>query len=389
MNVPFNTGQRNSCSLCQENCASLVNNSCPKPLRSSPSSTVPPPPQHVPSCSPDDRVGLINPSDLPLLNSDTQSVLPGYLDTVSNQNAHLNTPIASLPISCLSVSNTRDHLSKTDANHVNNVTNETENSKTKLIPDSGQTRLRLPTEQATATIHQPCPNPCPSSPTRTKRRSSSFKLTQNLRNGSNKLVDYSTHNVTVRHRSDTSLHNPFNSIGAPSANLPETSPLDKSSGTRHRCFVIRQSTTETAIDRNEEINLPGHVTVQRAGSVPNESSSAHPYGNEATADMRSSDTAPVALKRGSIVNGTGDVGADRRKSRQTDNTTELLARRTLNGGSTLSLTADPRSRTCCFCWCCCCSCSCMRVRANLQDSKRPSASLDPQSRLDEISADEK
>ncbi|KAG5448171.1 hypothetical protein CSKR_105679 [Clonorchis sinensis] len=68
---------------------------------------------------------------------------------------------------------------------------------------------------------------------------------------------------------------------------------------------------------------------------------------------------------------------------------EPVNRQELHEDSLASLTNDPRSRTCCFCWCCCCSCSCMRVRASLQDSKRPSSSLDPQSRLDEQSMEEK
>ncbi|CAH8577614.1 unnamed protein product [Schistosoma mattheei] len=65
-------------------------------------------------------------------------------------------------------------------------------------------------------------------------------------------------------------------------------------------------------------------------------------------------------------------------------------RRSLNSTTnTNQIIQDPRSRTCCFCWCCCCSCSCMRVRANLGESKRPSASNDPQSTVDCQISDEK
>ncbi|XP_018652909.1 putative regulator of G protein signaling 17, 19, 20 (rgs17, 19, 20) [Schistosoma mansoni] len=65
-------------------------------------------------------------------------------------------------------------------------------------------------------------------------------------------------------------------------------------------------------------------------------------------------------------------------------------RRSLNStNNTSQIIQDPRSRTCCFCWCCCCSCSCIRVRANLGESKRPSASNDPQSTVDCQITDEK
>ncbi|CAH8864579.1 unnamed protein product [Trichobilharzia szidati] len=68
---------------------------------------------------------------------------------------------------------------------------------------------------------------------------------------------------------------------------------------------------------------------------------------------------------------------------------ELTTRRSINSNNASQIISDPRSRTCCFCWCCCCSCSCMRVRTNLGESKRPSASNDPQSTIDGPVGDEK
>ncbi|KAH8874554.1 Regulator of G-protein signaling 20 [Schistosoma japonicum] len=68
---------------------------------------------------------------------------------------------------------------------------------------------------------------------------------------------------------------------------------------------------------------------------------------------------------------------------------ELPARRSLNSNNASQIITDPRSRTCCFCWCCCCSCSCMRVRTNLGESKRPSASNDPQAISDYQITDDK
>ncbi|CAH8610092.1 unnamed protein product [Heterobilharzia americana] len=68
---------------------------------------------------------------------------------------------------------------------------------------------------------------------------------------------------------------------------------------------------------------------------------------------------------------------------------EVITRRSVNSNTASQIISDPRSRTCCFCWCCCCSCSCMRVRTNIGESKRPSASNDPQSTIDGPVTDER
>ncbi|TGZ59891.1 hypothetical protein CRM22_008821 [Opisthorchis felineus] len=97
----------------------------------------------------------------------------------------------------------------------------------------------------------------------------------------------------------------------------------------------------------------------------------------------------ASLSKERALNKHGDMIERERTSVSGEPGIEPVNRQELHEDSLASLTNDPRSRTCCFCWCCCCSCSCMRVRASLQDSKRPSSSLDPQSRLDEQSMEEK
>lgn len=238
-------------------------------------------------------------------------------------------------------------------------------------------------EETIATVHcDPLSNSL-----RTKCRSSSFNIPTTVRTTSDTISSPDHHDggVGVRnsveagftvthHQSDTSLHN----LSHTNAPLRESVKgiLDERTVTNHHSVHIipvftetnqrLPQVTKTSVNGNEDMNVAGHLMmmmmVQRAGSVPNETTSSdNPY------ETKASETGPamttkdqighVVTKRGSIVNGTGDMGSDRRRSRQIDNVTELVSRRTLNGGSSLSLTGDPRSRTCCFCWCCCCSCS--------------------------------
>ncbi|THD27571.1 hypothetical protein D915_001610 [Fasciola hepatica] len=393
-------GQRNSCSMCQQNCASLTVNSCTSSSSSSSMSSSPAPPlSHSPIPTPpfstfpgSDHILPHDSPNLSLLNSDTTSVLPRCHNSCSNQNAH---PTA-LSNSCLSRVATSDQMS------IKTITSNADAST--LMTDSNQARLEPSAEETVATVHH---DPFPD-PTRTKCSGSSSKLSSTARTNANSLCSpdddgHGTPNVFTHHQLNTAY-----STNTPLCVSVREVATEQNVANHHSVHIIPNFNEakrrfsrieETPVNANEDIKISGHVMmmmmVQRAGSVPNEATSPdNPYVTnvtETTLGMTTGDQiGPVTTKRGSIVNGAGEMGSDRRKSRQLDNVTELLSRRTLNGGSSLSLTADPRSRTCCFCWCCCCSCSCMRVRANLlPESKRPSASLDPQSRLDEISADER
>ncbi|KAF7261695.1 hypothetical protein EG68_01014 [Paragonimus skrjabini miyazakii] len=149
------------------------------------------------------------------------------------------------------------------------------------------------------------------------------------------------------------------------------------------------------IDSLQHHNMVRQSTADGPRSRTNESPPIFPSGEQSNSKHPFTTISPTKHPPVSVCDDSMDHVVDaltgENKDSLNDEATEnLLNRPNLTATSSIvSLTTDPRSRTCCFCWCCCCSCSCMRVRANVHGSKRPSASNDPQSKLDELSVDEK
>ncbi|KAA3671598.1 regulator of G-protein signaling, partial [Paragonimus westermani] len=141
--------------------------------------------------------------------------------------------------------------------------------------------------------------------------------------------------------------------------------------------MVRQSTTDGPRNRTNE-STPAFLSGEQ-------SNSKHPFTT-----ISPTKHPPISVCDDTMDHIVEAVTGENKDSVNEEATDNLLNRPNLTATSSIvSLTTDPRSRTCCFCWCCCCSCSCMRVRASVHGSKRPSASNDPQSKMDELSVDEK
>ncbi|KAF6776530.1 hypothetical protein AHF37_04575 [Paragonimus kellicotti] len=190
-------------------------------------------------------------------------------------------------------------------------------------------------------------------------------------------------------------------VGLLQQNSKHRKPLD--SGGKSVYFTWNSEDPAMLIDTNydnfrldsfQHHNMVRHSTTDGPRSRTNESPPIFPSGEQSNSKHPFTTISPTKHPPVSVCDDSMDhvveaLTGENKDSLNEEATENLLNRPNLTATSSIvSLTTDPRSRTCCFCWCCCCSCSCMRVRANVHGSKRPSASNDPQSKLDELSVDE-